>query len=563
MEKNKRKKVLIGIGVLLLITISLGIAYAFFKGIIGPGAKSNIGTLSRTTDSLTFDTGGDLSIVATQQNFTPTGASLNATTTGSAKLVANNNTNSASFTYNVGIYITNNSYIYTTGATATPELILTVTDPAGAAVTSIPGLTYISSGAVTGFDVTTKEGLIKVAENYAISATATSTTQNWTFKLTFVNLNSNQTENAGKSFNSVLRIQNETLPLTIASLCVGKNMASCIKDNYYVEGLENHTAALALSAEDNSYRYTGGDYSVATQHQNTYKRVSDIIIYDAVGDVYKLAYNNTLTFYYYDQALTKTIADGYVVKDESLVKNFVCFGSTVSPCPIENKYRIIGIFGNQVKLIKNTSVGDKPWDTKGRYGENTWSTSTLNTYLNGEYLTSLSTWSDKIATNTWQVGGVNGENFFIHEPGVIDKYGPIEFNSKNFHTYELGSKKTATTYASKVGLMYLSDYSYAVTPNNWEKLIRGLSSDEGYPTNSYVNTNVLDTNWIFTGLREWTISRDSFNSSYVWFLFEDGSVTFCNSTRDWSIVRPVFYLESNVSISNGEGTESSPYTLIV
>ncbi|MEG1288433.1 MAG: hypothetical protein RSD29_03695, partial [Bacilli bacterium] len=383
--------------------------------------------------------------------------------------------------------------------------------------------------------------------NIPITATSTSTIQDWTFKLTFVNLTTNQRLNTGKSFNALLKIQKEPLPLTIASLCVGKNMASCIKDNYYVEGLDNHTAKLANSAEDNSYRYSGGDYSVATQHQNTYKRVSDIIIFDIVNWEYKIAYNNTLTYMTYNEALTKTIADGYVVRDESLVKNFVCFGSTVSPCPVENKYRIIGVFGNQVKLIKNTSLGDKPWNSTR---ENTWSTSTLNTYLNGEYLTGLSTWSGKIATNTWQVGGVNHDNIGI----------PLDSSVSNFYKYELGTNKAATTYASKIGLMYISDYSYGATPNNWKKpLIPFLKEDI---MNCYWNTNVLEKNWVFASLDEWTISRDSFSSSVVWSLNDGGDLNNYYPNGGFS-VRPVLYLESNVVILNGMGTESAPYTLVV
>ncbi|MEG1288434.1 MAG: hypothetical protein RSD29_03700, partial [Bacilli bacterium] len=169
MKNNKKKITLIIIGLFLLIAVALGITYAYFLGIIGPGKTVNIDSISKTTDSLTFDTSGNLSITASKQNFGNGSGNLSATTTGIAKLVANNNTNSASYTYNVGLYITSNGYEYSTGATATPELILTVTDPTGAAVTSIPGLTYISTGAVTGFDVTTKEGFIKFAENYAIS----------------------------------------------------------------------------------------------------------------------------------------------------------------------------------------------------------------------------------------------------------------------------------------------------------------------------------------------------------------------------------------------------------
>ena len=52
--------------------------------------------------------------------------------------------------------------------------------------------------------------------------------------------------------------------------------------------------------------------------------------------------------------------------------NYVCFGSDVTPCPNDNLYRIIGIFGDQVKLIKSTSIVDYAWDSGN---SNTWDAS--------------------------------------------------------------------------------------------------------------------------------------------------------------------------------------------
>ncbi|MEG1288432.1 MAG: hypothetical protein RSD29_03690, partial [Bacilli bacterium] len=122
MKKNKKKVILIIVGVLLLVGISLGIAYAFFDDLIGPGATVKIDSISNTTDALTFETGGNLSINPNQQNAATPGNNLSATTTAIAKLVANNKTNSASYNYYLYLDITSNNYVYTTGATATPEL---------------------------------------------------------------------------------------------------------------------------------------------------------------------------------------------------------------------------------------------------------------------------------------------------------------------------------------------------------------------------------------------------------------------------------------------------------
>lgn len=103
--------------------------------------------------------------------------------------------------------------------------------------------------------------------------------------------------------------------------------------------------------------------------------------------------------------------------------NYVCFGSNESSCPEDNLYRIIGVFNNQVKLIKDgyansnllgndgdheSSVGLSSVYYWNNSGSNTWSTSLLNkTNLNTNFVNNIgSTWANKIATTTWKVGEI-------------------------------------------------------------------------------------------------------------------------------------------------------------
>ena len=65
---------------------------------------------------------------------------------------------------------------------------------------------------------------------------------------------------------------------------------------------------------------------------------------------YYLIKGETTQYQTYNEALNVAVEKGYLTKDN--VKNFVCFGSEASTCPTENLYRIIGVFNNQVKLIK-------------------------------------------------------------------------------------------------------------------------------------------------------------------------------------------------------------------
>ena len=63
--------------------------------------------------------------------------------------------------------------------------------------------------------------------------------------------------------------------------------------------------------------------------------------------------------YYHDGQGTYTNADqeagDYSYRySGSNPNNYICFGSDAFPCPEDNLYRIIGVFGNNVKLIKAT-----------------------------------------------------------------------------------------------------------------------------------------------------------------------------------------------------------------
>ena len=115
---------------------------------------------------------------------------------------------------------------------------------------------------------------------------------------------------------------------TIANTCSsGTNLASCIKTfgdkGPSVSNIYHHDASLTNGAGDNSYRYAGAS----------------------------------------DQ-----------------VNNYVCFGSNVTPCPTDNLYRIIGVFGDKVKLIKSDYATSTNWMHMGLY-EWTISRNAANAYI--------------------------------------------------------------------------------------------------------------------------------------------------------------------------------------
>ena len=263
---------------------------------------------------------------------------------------------------------------------------------------------------------------------------------------------------------------------SIADYCTsGTDLATCVK-NFGNQGpdISNifiHNSSLTNGAGDNSYRYAG-------------------------------ASNN--------------------------VNNYICLGSDATTCPDANLFRIIGVFGDQTKVIRAKSVGTQEWDTNG---SNTWSTSSLNTYLNGTYLTSLGTLANKIATTTWKVGGGTSANIYSSVP-------------KTAYQYEVGSSASSTTVDKKIGLMYVSDYGYAADQSGWTTKLSSYSS----------NTS---KNWLFLGSNEWTISRNSDITATAFRVTSTGYVSYITATYSF-VARPSFNLESSVTYASGSGTSSAP-----
>ena len=292
--------------------------------------------------------------------------------------------------------------------------------------------------------------------------------------------------------------------------------------------------------------------------------------------------------YYHDSDLANGAGDNSYRYAGANPNNFVCFGSDTSPCPTDNLYRIIGVFGENyhgvtgkqlVKLIKYDYMttdelgtdGDysqtyKEWGMdstyKGTYGDgerigvyywnykatnsatNTWSTSLLNkTNLNTNFINNIgTTWANKIATVTWKVGGNTWAN-------IGAKTSSVAYTNEITNPVTTNTTDNATTYSAKIGLMYVSDYGFAASPDAWTLTM-----------SSYNNTTATNNNWMYMGLYEWTISRDADYSDFAFFVDFGGGVY--DGIVDLSYgVRASFNLESSVSYVSGSGSMSDPIVI--
>ena len=300
--------------------------------------------------------------------------------------------------------------------------------------------------------------------------------------------------------------------------------------------IHNTTVALKGNKQYDLYLFVD-ESSTNTSMKKTFKAGVAVKAYDREKDQTLAEYvisqytgtQGENGIYYHNSALTNGAGDNsYRYAGASdIVNNYICLGSNEATCPDANLFRIIGVFGDKTKVIRAKSVGDQKWDTNG---SNTWSTSSLNTYLNGTYLTSLGTLADKIATTTWKVEGGYTTNLYDVP--------------KTAYQYEVGSSSSSTTHDAKIGLMYVSDYGFAADSSEWtEKLGSYKSSSK---------------NWLYLGSTEWTISRDSDDTNYAFRVTSTGDVNFSIVDSRSFAVRPSFNLESSVKYVSGSGSMSDP-----
>ena len=278
--------------------------------------------------------------------------------------------------------------------------------------------------------------------------------------------------------------------------------------------------------------------------------------------------------YYHNSSLTNGAGDNsyrYAGASDQ-VNNYVCFGSNVTPCPTDNLYRIIGVFGDKVKLIKSDYAtttllgadGDyskmytaNNWDNSSYKGnnlanvaayywnksnQNTWSLSNLNkTNLNKNFITNIGAdWAAKIAETTWKVGGNTYAN-------IGTQPAKTAYQNEIVNPVTTNSQDSKTEYSAKIGLMYASDYGFAAAPSAWTANL-----------NTYNGEAIKNVNWMYMGLVEWTISRNAVYSSTAFFVNFTGVVDISYVGSNAFGVRPVFYLTSSVNYVSGSGTAADP-----
>ena len=524
---KKRNIILVVISAFILVVVALivsKVTYSYLEPVDPDDVKIN-SEITATGDTLLFTKGTDIEVTLNQDNFGGESGNLVRSVTPQVKLIASNKTNNAEATYYVSVNISENTFRYTNGVN-NPEILLTVTDNEGNPLTTCTGLTYTTVGGVSGFDITEKLGLYDFPiQTISTTSSTAGTTKNWTYTVTFINKETDQSINEDAKINIQAILHKEPEDFCVFSpdsLGCGFSLAFNPATTTNVKTLENgniyyHGESLVNGAHDGSFRYSGANPN-----------------------------------------------------------NFVCFGTGETPCPETNLYRIIGIVPVDVvvneetyqvekkmlyKVIRNSPVSDKYFNSEiagsvqkktwsganSTQDKNTWDNSNLNNWwLNYLYANSIiGRWPNMIANVLWSVGGNTWANLVTTSP-VSTTY-----NSEVLNPVTTGTTNNKTKAAAKIGLMYLSDYGYAAPSSAWSGKVFDYSD-------SSINSN----NWLYLGDYEWTITRVSDGTTGAITIIDDGSVGHSAIWGGYDI-RPVFYLDESAEIdmTAHAGTSQDPYRI--
>ena len=280
-------------------------------------------------------------------------------------------------------------------------------------------------------------------------------------------------------------------------------------------------------------------------------------------------------------------------KDNTVDTNIRYYGSDPNNYVSFNNelWRIIGVFGNNVKLVRSESLGSLSWDSsdssinKGN-GINQWGESTygdgsyyegadLQVYLNKMYyggdttvtcydgyqnstITCPTNTLDRTAKllidkHTWSLGAIEMSiedtiSFYNAERGTANG------KTCTSGTYCNDTVTRTTKWTGYVALPYITDWAYASSESVCETNMQ--TKDD---SNVYICKN---NNWMQRNTLAWYLSPGASGlfANSAWYVGGGGYADHGNAATSDAVV-PSIYLKSNVLIESGTGTSSDPYIL--
>ena len=251
-------------------------------------------------------------------------------------------------------------------------------------------------------------------------------------------------------------------------------------------------------------------------------------------------------------------------------------------------WRIIGVFGDKIKLIRSEQLGILSWDgsdssVNSGFGVNEWSQADLKEYLNTMYYggTSVtcydgndnkittcptdslnSTAKSMINNYTWNTGAINFEDTtIVNQDDDIDtvafynaERGSVNGKMCTSGNYCNDIVERKTTWQGYVALPYVTDWAYASATDGCE-----INMQQKDSKSVYICKN---DNWMNYGNLTLYLSPSArSNGAYYVCIVGGAGFVARGYASAGEFVFPSVYLNSDVKITSGSGTSSDPYIL--
>ena len=316
---------------------------------------------------------------------------------------------------------------------------------------------------------------------------------------------------------------------------------------------------------------TQGKLPFATQITNLY------------NDAIKTPVTNNSITYQYDttNSLMKDIGNNIRYYGAS-PNNYVYFNCSTYPTTNCELWRIIGTFGDKIKIVRNESIGKYSWDNKDKttgaetnYGKNDWTDARLmkllnpgydnesvggSLYYNAKSGTCYVNQNNATTACNFTSTGIKNDttkNIIAEVTYNTAGYNDATLYPNEIYTYERGSTVYSgrqAKWTGKIGLMYPSDYGYASDLTKCREKI-----------NNYNASTCSQNNWIHNMGSLWLLTHDSASSNRSWSINSSGNASVNGngkgSTSNGLLVFPSLFLSSNVKIISGNGSINNPYQL--
>ena len=215
-------------------------------------------------------------------------------------------------------------------------------------------------------------------------------------------------------------------------------------------------------------------------------------------------------------------------------------------------WRIIGLFpdgenGENIIRVRKAGYEKAAYDSNST---NHWPNTTLYTTLSSTY--SLTNYKNTVNYKMY-LGTSNKYNSY-----VLADYYDMErmLNSKGMAgATSKASYSSETKFTGSVGLMYPSDYGYAVLASDCARTIK--------PLNYHETTTCYDNNWLYhrTSDFQLLITPIALAANLVSDVSTKGYVTlYGDFVTDSGLVAPVMALSATIVVT-GSGTQSDPYVM--